>query len=62
LANNYSQYGRNFRLDGQSVINRPGYVLLKDVGGTGHPYGIGSYLRAREDDKMIVRSNISTGV
>lgn len=60
LADNLSPFGRNFRLAGMSVTNRPWYVLLADVGGTSHPEWIGTYLRPTEADTLIVKTSDPT--
>lgn len=61
LADNFSPYGRNFRLDGQSVVNRPWHETFVTVDWTDYPRGIFSYLRASSsNDRIIVRQNVDS--
>lgn len=51
-------YARNFRLEGQSVVSRPGHQLFASLTAGSFPKGIGNYLRASTaNDRLIVRHN-----
>lgn len=53
-----SPYLRNARLDGQSIIIRPGHSLFSTLTTGSAPKGIGSYLRANPtNDVLVVRHN-----
>ena len=55
----FSPYGRNFRLNGASVMSRPWHQLLATLDWTGFPKGIGSYLRTSStNDRLVVRQNV----
>ena len=59
LDDSFTPYARNFRLEGASVISRPGHRLLCTVDWTDYPRGIASYLRADPaNDRLIVRQNV----
>ena len=59
LADKDSPFLRNVRIDGYCKVPRPGHTLIKNVGGTGFPLGIGSYARANGQNRLVVRSNVS---
>lgn len=58
LWDNYSPYWINFRLDGQSVINRPWFQTLVTVDWTDYPRWIATYLRAGGANRLVVRQNV----
>lgn len=54
----FSPYLRNCRLDGQSIVQRPGHVLFETLTAWDYPRGIWSYLRADSaNDVLLVRHN-----
>lgn len=58
LAENLSPYLRNARLDGASIIIRPGHSLFATLTAGSYPKGIGAYIRASStDDRIVVRHN-----
>lgn len=58
LKDQYSPYLRNARLDGQSIVIRPGHSLFATLTAWSYPKGIWSYLRADPaNDVMVVRHN-----
>jgi len=60
LADNFSPYLRNGRLDGASIINRPWHETFVTVDWTDYPRWIFSYLRASSaNDRIVVRQNVS---
>lgn len=61
LAPYLSPYGKNFRLDGASVINRPWHQFFVTVDWTDYPRWIFSYLRASAaNDRLIARQNVDS--
>ena len=58
LAPQFSPYLRNCRLDGQSIIIRPGHSLISTLTAWDYPKGISWYLRTdASNDRLIVRHN-----
>lgn len=58
LANKYSSYLRNARLDGQSIIIRPWHNLFATLTSWDYPRGIWAYYRTvSNNDRLIVRHN-----
>lgn len=58
LADKFSPYLRNCRLDGSAITNRPWYTLLSTLTGTWYPLWIWSYLRTSPaNDRLVVRFN-----
>lgn len=55
----FMPYGRNFRLDGQSVVKRPWFETFATVSGTDYPRGISTYLRSDATlNRVVVRQNV----
>lgn len=61
MAQWYSPYLRNWRLDGQSAVIRPGHSLFDTLAAGSYPKGIGLYLRPTvADQRIVVRHNIDS--
>jgi len=58
LGSIFSPYWINFRLDGQSVVNRPWYQTFVTVDWTDYPRGVASYIRSDWENRIIVRQNV----
>lgn len=60
LADHYSPYLRNARLEGSSIVTRPGHSQFKVLPSTWNGFGISGYLRSNPaNDRLIVRHNAS---
>jgi len=58
LADKFSPYLRNARLDWESITIRPGHQLFATLTAWSYPKGIWSYLRTVEtNDRLVVRHN-----
>ena len=61
LADHFSPYGRNFRISGASIINRPWHQTFATLSGSLYPKGIGSYLRSSSaNDVMVIRQTVDS--
>jgi len=61
LAEYYSPYLRNARLDWQSIKIRPWHQIFAELTAWSYPKGIGSYLRTDPaNDRLVIRHNQDT--